>query len=200
MSDQYPEISVNKLGEFIYATAAKKKSILKTFKFPSTFKIARYSTPKSALVNYMIDETHDIKIFEQKRKELLVRNANTAWKQNAKQCCLQAIEDLIHCTGMHLVPYLKYTSQAGLPKPEKNRRIDKVIVHLGPDIILLDKKTKAITGAIKLVFSKSRALDFNEGVAISGVIKNHLEKLYGVSLSENNCITLDVFHRRAIPA
>jgi len=51
-----------------------------------------------------------------------------------------------------------------------------------------------------LVFSKSRALDFNVGLAISGVIKNYLEKLYGVTLSESNCITLDVFHRRAMPA
>lgn len=39
----------------------------------------------------MVDETHDIKIFEEKRKELLVRNANTAWKLNGKQCCLQVM-------------------------------------------------------------------------------------------------------------
>jgi len=200
MTNTNPEISINKLGEFLFASAAKKRSILKTFKFPSTFKIARYSTPKSAFVDYMLDEHHDTNIFKLKRELVLLRKADTPWKVNTIQCCLQAIEDLLQCTGLHLVPYLQYKAQAGLPRGTKSRNIENVTVHIAPDIILLDKKTQKIAGGIKLVFSKSRAVDFQEGVAISCIVKDHIEKIYGAPVSGNNCITIDVFHRRCIPA
>lgn len=200
MANNKPEISINKLGEFLFASAAKKRSIVKTFKYPSTFKIARYSTPKSAFVDYMLDEQHDASIFKLKRELVLLRKADTPWKVNTIQCCLQAIEDLLQCAGMHLVPYLQYKSQAGLPKGAKSRNIENVTVHIAPDIILIDKKTAQIAGGIKLVFSKSRAVDFQEGVAISCTVKDHIEKFYGQTVPGNNCITIDVFHRRCIPA
>lgn len=198
--NQQPAISVNKLGEFIYASEAKKKSILKTIKYPSTFINARYSVPKNAVIHFMVDETHSLKILQSTRSQIDLRKADTDWQRNNKECCLKAMDDLIICANTILVPYFTFRSQRGLPKEYSNKNIDGVLVHLNPDIVLLGKDGKTVIGAIRLVFSKSRIMDSAEGKIVAGLIKNHIEKLYRVELRESNCVTIDVFRKRCIPA
>lgn len=199
-STQQPSISINKLGEFVYGSEAKKRSILKTIKYPSTFINARYTSPKNAVIHFMIDNNHDLTILQSKRTQIDHSVADTNWKRNNKQCCLQAIDDLLICANTILTPYLQYRAQRGLPKEYATKVIDGVSVHLNPDILLLDRSGKSVIGAIKLIFSKSRVIDFNEGQIIASTIKNHLEKLYGLQLKAANSVALDVFHRRCIQA
>jgi hypothetical protein len=195
-----PSISVNKLGEFIYGSEAKKKSILRTIKYPSTFINARYTTPKNAVIHFMVDEKHDLTILQSTKNRIDQRKADTEWQQNNKQCCLKAMDDLIICANTILAPYLKFRAQHGLPKVFSNKNIDGVSVHLNPDIVLLASDGKTVIGAIRLVFSKSRAIDISEGQIIAGLIKNHIENLFGIHLKESNCIALDVFRKNCIPA
>lgn len=198
--NQQPSISVNKLGEFIYGSEAKKKSILKTIKYPSTFINARYTTPKNAVIHFMVDDNHDLTMLLSKRTQIEQRKANTDWQRNNKQCCLQAMDDLLICADTLLSPYLQFKAQRGLPKEQSRQIIDGVLVHLNPDIIFLAREGKTVVGVLRLIFSKSRPVDFKEGQVIASLIKNHIEKLYGISLKAGNCIALDVFHKRCIQA
>lgn len=199
-NENQPSISLNKLGEFIYGSEAKKRSILKTIKFPSTFMNARYTTPKNAVIHFMIDDNHDLTILQSTRNQIDQRKADTDWQRNNKQCCLKAMDDLIICANTILAPYLSFRGQRGLPKEYSSKNIDGVAVHLNPDIVLLARDGKTVIGAIRLVFSKSKAIDPAEGQVIASLIKNHIEKLYGVQLRESNCIAVDVFRKRCIPA
>lgn len=199
-NENQPSISLNKLGEYIFVSDAKKRSILKTLKFPSTFITSRYSSPKSAVIQFMLDEKHEIRILQLKRNTIERRKASTEWQKNNQQCCLQAMDDLIICSNTVLLPYLKFRAQRGLPKDQKRKIIDGVIVHVNPDIVLLGKDGLTIVGAICLVFSKSRPISGGEGQVIAGLIRNHIERTYKTVLKEINCVAFDVFHRRCITA
>ncbi|OIR01324.1 hypothetical protein GALL_166120 [mine drainage metagenome] len=191
-----PHISVNKLGEYIFATPAKKRSILKTIKFPSTFKNARYPEPKSAFLHFMADSTHNKETFEQKRHQLLTKAAVSDWEKNKRKCCLEAIDHLIACSETILVPYLKYVAEKGLSNTDYDTEIGGVTLHLKPDTLLVDKKTKKITGFFKLIFSKSRNVEWNEATISAGAIRNHVEKTFVIKLKPENCLVIDVFNRR----
>jgi len=191
-----PHISVNKLGEFIFATPARKRSILKTIKYPSTFKNARYPEPKSAFVNFMLDGMHDKSVFENKRNQLISKLALTKWQKDKREGCIEAIDHLIACSETILVPYLKYVAEKGLSNDNYDAQINGVTLHLKPDVLLVDEKTKNVKGFVKLVFSKSRNVDWNEAAISAGAVKTHVEKLFGVKLKPENCFVLDVFNRR----
>ncbi|QQL51002.1 hypothetical protein [Mucilaginibacter ginkgonis] len=191
---QLPNISLNKLGEFQNATPAKKRSILKSIKFPSTFKNARYSSPKSAFTNFMADKHHDYSIFETKKNLIAKRVADTSWKINNKVCCMEAVDHLKTISETTVVPYLTFKSQKGLQKEFSNINIDGVEINLNPDIVLLDNRDLSIKGVVKLVFSKSREVDFTEGQMISGLLKYHIDKHYGLNIDPVNCMSIDVFH------
>ncbi len=195
-----PSISVNKLGEFVCVSDAKKKTILKTLKFPSTFINARYTVPKNSVINFLVDENHDIEIFQAKRNQIDSKKADTDWQKNNKLCCLSAIDNLTICANTILTPFLKFTSQRGLPKKDSSRNINGVTIHLNPDIVLLGKDGKTVIGAIRLVFSKGRVIGSSEGGIISGLVKDHLERLYKVKLKASNCIVIDVFRMTCIKA
>lgn len=199
-STKQPSISVNKLGEFIYGFDAKKRNILKTIKYPSVFISARYTRPKNAAIHFMVDENHDLNILQSRRTQIDRNTADTDWKKNNKQCCLQAMDDLLICANTVLIPYLQFRGERGLPKEQSSKNIDGVSVHLNPDIVLFARDGKTVIGAIRLIFSKSRAVDIKEGQVIASLIKNHIEKLYGIPLKPGNCIALDVFHKRCIQA
>lgn len=200
MNSTTPHISVNKLGEYIFATQAKKRSILKTMKFPSTFKLARYPEPQSAFINYMADEKHDISIFEKKKNQVASKQNTSDWVKGNKECCLQALNHLIDCAGALLVPYMKYIADRGLPPEKQHASNYNVMIHIKPEVILLDAKTKEIKGAIKLIFSKTRKIELQEGAVIAAGLQQHLETLYKIKLKPENCLVLDVFHDRKFTA
>ncbi|SFQ30807.1 hypothetical protein [Parafilimonas terrae] len=196
----FPHISVNKLGEYVYATPAKKRSILKTMKYPSSFKLGRYPEPQSAFIHFMADEKHDIGIFEKKKQQVAGKKITSDWVKTNIPCCLEALDHLINCSSTLLVPYLRFNAEKGLPPQNQNTTIQNVIVHIKPEVVLLDAKTKEIKGAIKLVLSKTRHIDLPEANIIAASIKNHLESLYKIKLKPENCIVIDVFHRRKYTA
>jgi len=178
----------------------RREACLKQLQYPSTFINARYTTPKNTVINFMVDEKHDLRIFQTKRNQLDQRTADTDWQRNNKQCCLKAMDDLIICANTILQPFLAFISHRGLPQKDTTKNIYGVEVRLNPDILLLGKDGKTVIGAIRLVFSKTRAIDINEGQVIAGIIKNHIEKQYDIHLKAANCIAIDVFQKRCIQA
>lgn len=54
-----PRISVNKLGEYLVATASRRRQILRDQKRPPDFKVVRYADAQRAIVDYFIDRHSD---------------------------------------------------------------------------------------------------------------------------------------------
>lgn len=191
-----PYISANKLSEFRLATPARKRTIIKSLKYPTTYMNGRYVEAKSAIIAFMNDELHKKEILQQKRNQVLAKPTITAWQKDNKKGCLEAIDHLFACSETILVEYLSYRGGKAINKEDYNTMVNGVNIHLQPEIILLDSKTKGIKGFIKLVFSKSRNIDWQEGYFTAALIKSQMEKRFGVKLKEKDCIVLDVFNRR----
>ena len=195
-----PHMSANKLGEFMFATDAKKRSILKTLKFPSTFMNARYTEAQSAFYHFMVDPDHNKAILEKKRNQVASKTADTDWKKGKKQCALEAIDHLLACTETILVDYLKYVAETNLIKEAYDANISGVLLHLKPEILMVDKSTHKVTGFIRLAFTKSRAVNLLEADVITSAIKDQVEKQFAVKLNPQQCLVLDVFKRRKFSA
>lgn len=200
MAKSTPEISVNKLAEFVNATESRKRSILKTIKsddVEARSQKNRYATAKSAIINFMIDENHDLKIFEQKRIFLVNKKPDTTHKKNDILNSLTAIKKLEQLAQTELVPYLRFNSKNGLPKNLRRTQINNVLIHLSPEIIFSIKDQ--IKGAMKLVFSKSRPITPMEGQIIAVLISRFLQKNFKVTIQPKNCFVVDVFANRLFP-
>lgn len=50
---QEPCISVNKLGEYLTATPARRRRIVHDAKYPSTFMVARYTTAENTIADWI---------------------------------------------------------------------------------------------------------------------------------------------------
>jgi hypothetical protein len=197
-----PEISVNKLAEFVSASDKRKWSILKTIKSSNVEDMAkriRYSTAKSALRKFFLDEEHSPKIFDDKKETLLKKDVTTPLKKNDRDNSVIAIKRLEECSKNILRPYLSFKSLPGLPKEKRNNRMDGVVVHLTPEIVFTDKKTKMVCGALKVAFTK-KALTPMEGQIVAGLIHKHLERLFKTPIDAKNCFVLDVFAKRIFTA
>jgi hypothetical protein len=189
---------LNKLAEFVNATSARKRSILKTIKTNSAeskSKRQRYATAKSAINTYMIDEKHDLKIFEEKKKVLLDKKTESTQQANDVKNSLGAIKILEQLAQSGLTQYQKFISQRPT-KEQRNTRINGVLVHLAPDIVF--SANEEITGAMKLIFSK-RPITPLEGQIIAGLTAKFLEKNFKAKIHHKDCFALDVFAKRIHP-
>jgi hypothetical protein len=196
---QTPEISVNKLAEFVNASTARKGSILKTIKskdVEAASKRNRYATAKSSITGFLTDEHHKMEIFEAKRTQLINKKAETTQQKNDVKNSLAAIKILEQLAHSGLKPYLKFTSKRS-SHLHKNTRINGVLIHLSPDIIFYTKDE--VKGAMKLIFSKDRPITPLEGQVIAGLTARFLGKLYKTKIQSKNCFALDVFAKRVFP-
>lgn len=193
-----PEISLKSLAEFTNASLSRKKTILKTIKSSKPEDMAKkvkYNEAKSAIKNFMADENHSTVIFEIKRNRVKNKKTYSSVQATNKENTLLAIEKLEQSAQTHFIPYLKYKSEKGLPKVKASKIINGVLIHFTPDIILKDKITDHIEGAIKLIFNK-KAITLSEGYIICGLLKKHIEKEYRIKIALKNCFALDVFANR----
>jgi hypothetical protein len=197
--NESPRISVNKLGEYIYASAARKRRILLDAKFPSEVIIARYAPVQKAAIEYFQAPIKDIEIFNRVQQILLKKPTKNDHQKEKIKSCIEALEHLTQCATSKLVPYNEIPAIKGF-KDCKAITVNDVLISLRPEILLLDIKTNQPKGAIKLAFSKGHFLSIQEGQCIAGLIRTYLEKEIGVVCYYKDCITLDVFSNRIVYA
>lgn len=196
-----PYMSANKLSEFRLASDAKKKSIIKTLKYPTTFKNGYYAAAKAAFVKYMADENHQIEILQRKKEEILAASdATSDWKKNNNKGSVEVLENFTVLAETKLVDYLHFVAQKKMQKDAFISNVNGVHINLTPEIILADKQTGEIKGFIKLVLSKTRKIDWQEADFTAATIKEKVEKVFNVKLKSKNCLVLDVFNIRKYEA
>src|SRR5688572_18513585 len=134
MEKKNPELTINKFAEYLSASNKKKLSILKTIKFADEgYKRNRYNSAKSTIVNYLIDVTHDFKIFENTKQTLLNKKVETQWLKNDRENTLLAIKNLEICVVKVLQPYIHFNAQRVNLKEIKRVNIYGVQIDLNPD-------------------------------------------------------------------
>jgi hypothetical protein len=192
-----PRISVNKLGEYLVATAARRRQILIDQKRPSDFKVIRYTDAQRAIVDYLVNWRADPDVLSRH----LSRLAN--WSQGPQdseydvqknRACREAIEafarvaDILGLGGVEM-----NAGNSDCPKLNKAG----VEVSVRPELILrgADRTGDRFVGALKLHISKSFPLNEKAGEYVATILHEFSESYLaaGSPCLHRHCYVLDVF-------
>lgn len=186
-----PRISVNKLAEYLTASPAKRRSIVKDQKYPPTFRITWYEKATRAMVSFLSDPKRDDDALVQVIEKLYTQKAATENEQLKLNTNAQALEAFLE--GYSDLDLGLGVVKQGDADPAK-LSISGVELSVRPEL-LLQSSDKSKRGAIKLYLSKDQALDDSTGQYIAAVVERFVVDQYGPSASRKHCQVFDVFGR-----
>jgi hypothetical protein len=194
-----PRISVNKLGEYLTATPARRRRIIYEQKHPPAFQVTRYREAERAIVEYLVGGQNP-KVLEKCRADLAAVVPESEFEAQKVQLCTEAIDafedslDVIDLDGLDI--------SAGQPDPDQ-LDFAGVNVSVRPEVVLTGKdRNGPRIGCLKLYFGKTGPLDEAAGPYVSTVLAKFAERNLATKarVDEKIVLTLDVFAGRAFPA
>ena len=168
-----PRISVNKLAEYMNAKALRKRQILRDQKFPD-FKGMYYREAADAVSTCLASNLENtaviartIRVLDQMRPE----KAGTLRRITANIDALESFEAMLDNIDLK-----GGTPELGEHRPEK-LTMHGVEISVRPEIVLRGKgkKETALTGALKVHFSKTFPLNQDGAGYVSAVLQRYTE-------------------------
>lgn len=199
MPDKAPSISVNKLAEFMSASPARQRQILKDRKYPTEFKGMYYREATESISLVLARNLEDISSLANQKAALEQITTDKVGTQRRIAANIDAIEGF---EGMlDQVDLYAAAPELGEHAPEK-LRFYGVEVSVRPEIVLKrDGRTGPLVGALKLHFPRQFSLD--EGGA--GIVSAVLQEWCRTCMAEHGspagdmCGVIDVGARRTYP-
>ncbi|MDB4902667.1 MAG: hypothetical protein JWQ63_1948 [Mucilaginibacter sp.] len=197
-----PVISVISLSRYITAENNKKEKILKKLKFSEAMLYARYSSPRSAINEYLKDKDKRIEVFDEFIQKEKARVVDNSYKVNDQKCSLECLDILKVNSPLFFAPFKNNFSKRRLKKQFTHIYTYGVDVSLSPDYAIYDLESKKLKGFVKLNFSKKPKdrLTYQQGQLITGLIKEHLEEQFDTTFDRKMCIALDIYASKVIVA
>jgi hypothetical protein len=157
-----PRISVNKLGEYLTATPARRRRIVHDAKYPSTFMVARYTTAENAIADWICSGCADDLMLAQAMATLAQAEPGSQFSRVRRDCCLQAIDragelrDRLNLPSGR-VSYVRTNTTIPV-------EFDEVTVSIRPEVLLYtggsdEDEGERRLGGIKLYLSKQYPLN-----------------------------------------
>jgi hypothetical protein len=170
-----PQISINKLGEYMEADATRRRAIIHATKYPTTFSGALYDNARRTTKDYLTIH-RNAKLVEAAIERLKKKKTSTTWQETDRVNSIDMLESLLKAdlSGLKGTTLSVYTDRA------KSVMIKGVKISVNPDIIV-SKSVKGVEnkGAIKLHFSKTHSL-LKGGQAVVGMMLHHYMDHYSV--------------------
>lgn len=188
-----PRLSVNKLGEYLSASASRRRKIIFDAKYPSNFIVQRYKDAETAIAEYYADENLNISILLKHIKKIQDKKTDNAHQIEVTNNNLLALDSFIDCVDCINICE-KQNEYYNTARESATTEIKKLTVSVRPEILI--KKQKQVIGGLKLYFSKTHSLDTEKGENISTILKLYLEETYKTKINPKNCFILDVFTKQ----
>lgn len=191
-----PRISLNKLGEFLTTTPARRRRILMDQKYPSTFIVARYNDAESAISDYLSKDIKDLSVLDSALLTIENKVVSTEWESQTKGLNYEAVDffydfadqiDFQNCT------FTKVNKSSISPMS-----FGDVTISIRPEVLIQKgfKDNKQI-GAVKLYFSKNNSLTKQSGEYIASVLMEYLRTTQKECIPLNKiCCVIDVFNQQ----
>ena len=168
-----PKISVNKLGEYMDATASRRKQILRDQKAPQAFKAARYKDARETIVQHLEQGMADDSAAMQRAEELRNDHSGSDFAAQDRQLSAKAIEDFLPLAEEIEIEGLSV--QSGAQFANYSMDFGGTKVSMRPDAILTDSATGNVIGCVKLNFSMSAPLQNKAAEYVATALRAHLE-------------------------
>ncbi len=153
-----PRISVNKLGEYLTASPARRNRIVHDAKFPTTFMVARYTSAENAIADWICTGGTDDVLLAQAMATLNNAEPGSRFARSRRDSCLEALSHAgqfrqrLALPTTDRVTYVRTNSAIPL-------EFDDVKVSVRPEVLLYTGETEQRKlGGIKLYFSKQHPL------------------------------------------
>lgn len=130
MENKTPEISLNPLVEYVYASSKRKMTILKSQKHPSSFIVARYRTARAAFSDFF-KQGYDINILIRAIEKLQNKETLSDWSTTDKHNSIYALNKFLEIK----FPFVNL--KCNFRKPSlKSYSVKGVNIIVAPDLIL----------------------------------------------------------------
>lgn len=190
-----PKISLNKLGEYMNATPARRRRIIEDQIAPKDFIAARYSDARESIVDCIsgkISEDQLTKIAEDLRK----KEYDSKFTSQDKNLSADAIDSFLEISDQ-LPEHYKIEK---VPANDKSTiEISGVEVSIRPDAYIKNDNNEVV-GALKLHFPKSNPLTTTSGEYVATALKTFIQEGKENPIDHKLCIVVDVPSSSVIPA
>ncbi|MGD9683262.1 MAG: hypothetical protein AB7W16_19010 [Candidatus Obscuribacterales bacterium] len=191
-------LSVNKLGEYLEASARRRERILRDQKFPKEFITLYYRDAFEGIQNY-IDSEFDDAVLDAKYEELGERPTTSVKQVKRISDCIHALESFQNLSESYLIGALDGTRVIPAPNAPKEGAIslEGVEISLRPEFYLQRPTGKRLRskGLIKLYISRNQPLSKYTGQAIAALSQDYLSNLSTPEgkPSRDQIMVIDVF-------
>lgn len=191
-----PRISVNKLGEYMTATPARRRQIVRDQKHAPAFKAARYRLAREAIASLiasgMAERERALGVAEGLRQD--AGGSDFALHDRANSA--DAIDAFVGlCGGIGIDGLVAVAADARCGDAIE---LAGVRVVARPDALLLDPRSGAAVGCVKLHFAKTQPLDDKGAGYVATALRAHLERNLSApgAVRPSRCYVVDIATRR----
>ncbi|MBU8897330.1 hypothetical protein DRW03_16980 [Corallococcus sp. H22C18031201] len=171
---ELPRVSVNKLGEYLTATPARRKRIIYDQKHPPEPQYLRYPEASFAITEFLCRGL-DVSVLREHQRRFACSVPQSEFEAQRLQLCSEALERFAD-----LVPWLELDdaiiSAVGAEPPVLE--MAGVTISVRPEVVLqkLDRHGNPRVGLMKLYFSKHHPLDERSGQYIGTMLQRFSEQ------------------------
>lgn len=185
-----PKISLNKLGEYLDATPARRRRIVQDQQSPQAFVVTRYGDAREEIVDYieggMVAEEQLLEAATGLRTE---PTASEFTRQD-KLASADAIEDFLDAADKLEIDGL--SAEGSDKSTSAVMEIAGVSVSVRPDVILKDPASGEVVGAVKLHFSKTNPLSEKSREYVATTLRVYLTETGNAHVDHTKCLVVDV--------
>jgi hypothetical protein len=200
-----PRISVNKLGEYLVATAARRRQIILDQKYPPDLQVLRYGAAQRAVVDHLIHGQDDSGILARHLHRLAEWEPgpdDSDYDVQRNRNCREAIESFMSMLAE--LPALEgFAVTAGSPDSQRLSSAG-VSISVRPELIVqgVNRNGDPVIGAIKIHVSKSFPHDERSGDYVGTMLHQFGEQYLseqGLTVHRHFYV-IDVFGQRVFTA
>lgn len=186
-----PKISANKLGEYLTATASRRKRIIEDQQNPKPFITARYSEARKEIVNYLANNMANEEAMLNAAHELRTTSGATDFIEQDRRASADAIEDFLDASEQ--LNLEGFVVEPGDVASQKSMEVCGVEISMRPDAIIKKSETQEVVGALKLHFPKTNPLNEKSAEYVATALRVHLENTESnAKIDHKKCYVVDV--------
>ena len=185
---------MNKLAEYMIATPARRRGIIRDQKQPLDFVVSRYSAVYDGVVECLLSG-NDIAPIKNRIKTLYEATPKTTWQAQDFQLSVEALESFLSFVDeVELSTFV--VQRAGDPSP--TMRISGVDVSVRPELLLRSAGPGPPVGAVKVYVSKHFPFDDKSGSYAGVILHQYVSDLLSTEkvVDPRSSFVIAVFQRR----
>jgi len=193
-----PRISANKLGEYLRAAPARRRSIVKDQKTPKEFVVAWYASARQTIVDSFVAGQLDGDSLWEAAEGLNERSAPAEFDKRLADASAEALRQFVDVLDdLDLEGATFLSTEPNQP----TLCFADVEVSVRPDLLIRasDRRGNPVVGAVKLHFSKSALFDSEAGDYVATLLNQHVNKYVATKstpVNRQHCWVIDVFGSR----